>query len=148
VSACLPDLTAINAYWLKGKSYWCYYAMCRRLSERQPTFWYCGDLDFYLFVEEGVFIVPQNFPSYDLKVRVWTLVDSDNHPEGVPPRLIDKRTRHFIIFTTSPQSRRWKALSKSTRTSVFYMNPWSRREILNALVHLLPPFSELIVYLV
>ncbi len=122
--------------------------MCRRLSERQPTFWYCDDLDFHLFVEEGVFIVPKNFPSHDLKDRVWTLVDSDNHPEGVPPRLIDNRTMHIIVFTSSPLSRRWKALSKSTMHFVFYMNSWSKREILKALVHLLPPFSELIVYLV
>jgi len=143
------QLTAINVHWLKGKSYWSCYAMCRHLSEREPVLWYGSGGDCVLFVEEGVFIVPQNFPPRDFKIRIWTLVDSNYHPDGVPPHLIPERTNHLIIFTTPPQSSQWKPLRKSTSPSVFYMNPWTRREILKVWVHLLlPPFSELIVYLV
>src|SRR6266571_5811755 len=76
VSASFRDLTAIEIYWLKGKSYWVLYALRRRLAEGKPVIWYRASTRF-LFVNEGVYETPKDFLSTDLNTRVWTLVDSD-----------------------------------------------------------------------
>jgi len=116
-----------------GKSYWILYAMHRRLSEGKPVFWY-HDSRRYLFVKEGVYEVPEHFPSTTFKTLVWTLVDSDESLSGVPSNLAVHCTKHFIIFTTPPQSSQWKPLEKTTGCRVAIMNPWTRAEIAQAAV--------------
>ncbi|KAH9043153.1 hypothetical protein EDB85DRAFT_1885551 [Lactarius pseudohatsudake] len=96
-----------------GKSYWIYYAMRRRLAEKKPVIWY-RDSTLFLFVEEGVYQTPEHFRSTTLKTLVWTLVDSDESPSGVPSRLAVRGTKHFITFTTYPQPDRWQHMEKST----------------------------------
>ncbi|KAI9446377.1 hypothetical protein H4582DRAFT_555902 [Lactarius indigo] len=84
--------------------YWVYYALRRRLSEKNPVIWY-REGTLFLFVE-GVCQVPEHFRSSGLKTIVWTLVDSDESSRGVPPYLAVRGTKHFIISSTSPQSSR------------------------------------------
>ena len=43
-----------------GKSVWIYYALRRFLAERKPVIWYM-DQTRYLFVEESVYKVPDEF---------------------------------------------------------------------------------------
>lgn len=86
----------------QGKSIWIYYALRRRLAEKKPVIWY-RDHSCFLFVEEGVYEVPSGFKSSSFRVFVWTLVDSDEAAEGVPPRLITHGTRLFAIYSTSSQ---------------------------------------------
>ncbi|KAH8993992.1 hypothetical protein EDB92DRAFT_349231 [Lactarius akahatsu] len=40
VSVFLCHLTVPELYWLKGKSYWVIYALCRRLTEGKPVIWF------------------------------------------------------------------------------------------------------------
>src|SRR5271154_347405 len=118
-----PDLCIINV----GKSIWIYYALRRRLAERKPVIWYFHSTR-YLFVEEGVYKVPDRFHAF--KVFVWTLVDSDEAQDGVPGYLVMQDTSHFVIYTTSPSKDRWSRLHKTVRTEIVIMNPWKRKEIL------------------
>ncbi|KAH8991968.1 hypothetical protein EDB92DRAFT_1990581 [Lactarius akahatsu] len=111
-----------------------FYALRRRLSEGKPVIWY-RDSTRFLFVNEGVYKVPENFISTDFSIRVWTLVDSDE----IPPELAVHQSQHLNIFTTLPQAERWKPLERTTDCAVFFMNPWTRKEILQASVHLLLP---------
>ena len=99
--------------------------------------WYRGN-NLYLFVREGVFMGPDKYPPTDFEIPIWTLVDADRIPEGVPPFLAVHDTKHLIIFTSFPQSVRWKALEKTTACKVVIMNSWTREKISRALVHLLP----------
>ena len=112
-----------------GKSTWVYYALRRRLAERKPVIWYL-DQKGYLFVEEGVYVLPDKFGASDFQFWVWTLVDSDEAGEGVPHRFVGHETRHFAIYSTSPSKERWSRLHKTVRNQVFIMNPWKREEIL------------------
>ena len=144
VSASFRDLTAIEIYWLKGKSYWVLYALRRRLAEGKPVIWYRATRR-YLFVEEGAFVAPQDYPSTDFKTHIWTLVDADESSSGIPSHLSMHDTKHLIVFVSYPQSSRWKSLEKTTQCRVAIMNPWTREEI-RALAHPLPPsMSELTI---
>jgi len=89
--------------------------------------WYF-DKKRYLFVEEGVYQVPDEF--YNFKFFVWTLVDSDFSKDGVPENLVMRNTRHFVIYCTSPNRDRWSRLHKTVRDHTFIMNPWKSKEIL------------------
>jgi len=130
---------------LEGKTCWLYYALCQCLSEKKPVILYNNSTRF-LFVEEGVYFETPSFLSIDFKTRVWTLVDADENAIGIPSHLIANLTQHLIIFTTSPKPSRWHPLTKTTSAAVVIMNPWTRKEILQALVHPFPPsFSELTI---
>jgi hypothetical protein len=59
---------------LKGKTVWGFYAVC--LVDRKATIWY-RDKTCFLFVREGIFRAPANFPSSYFQTFVWILVDSD-----------------------------------------------------------------------
>jgi len=116
----------------KGKSYWIYFAVRRRLGEGKPFFWYRTNKCF-LFVEEGVFVKPLE----DVEVTcfvpfLWTFVDADNSPSGIPSLLVDPATKLFNIFVTFPRRERWSLLEKATNTAVVYMGPWTREEIVQA----------------
>ncbi len=80
---------------------WIYYALCRRLSEGQPVILYFSQRCF-LFVDGGVFLVPADFFYADFKPFMWTLVDSDEAPECVPPSLVTRFTGLFVIYATFP----------------------------------------------
>jgi RHS (Retrotransposon Hot Spot) family protein len=117
---------------LKGKSWWIFYALFRRFIDKQPVIWYRRK-QCYLFVEDGVFRVPDNFNMDFFKTFIWTLVDSD---DGLPKYLRAQDTMHFIILTSSPRKQRWEALDKTTVLSSVIMNPWSKKEISKAWVFL------------
>lgn len=108
-----------------------YYALCRRLVERKPVIWY-RDQVCYLFLKEGVFVAPPDFPSSYFRIFVWTLVDSDENKEGAPPRLLTPGTRLYVIYVTSPRKERWARMNKTVRDVRIIMNPWRRKEINNA----------------
>ncbi len=79
----------------------------------------------YLFVEEGVYRVPDDFQEF--RAIVWTLVDADYAKDGVPEDLVMRNTRHFVIYCTSPSQKRWSRLHKTVHVKIF--NPWKRNEI-------------------
>ncbi|EDR05961.1 uncharacterized protein LACBIDRAFT_329135 [Laccaria bicolor S238N-H82] len=112
-----------------GKSVWVYYALRRCLAERKPVIWYYQK-HCYLFVEEGVYVMPDHFQKAHFKRFIWTLVDSDEAKEGVPEYLVPHGTRLFVIYSTSPRRDRWSRLHKTVRPIVAIMNPWERKEIL------------------
>ncbi|KAI9438109.1 hypothetical protein H4582DRAFT_1878695 [Lactarius indigo] len=116
-----------------GKSYWITYALCRRLAEGKPVIWFRTGAR-YLFVAEGVFKIPSDYPSTEFKTRVWMLLDADDCKDGIPDYLAAHETNHLIILSSSPKSARWKLLSKTTQCSIAIMNPWTREEISQAAV--------------
>ncbi|KAH9176554.1 hypothetical protein EDB89DRAFT_1846054 [Lactarius sanguifluus] len=116
-----------------GKSYWVTYALCRRLTEGKPVIWF-RSTQRYLFVEEGVFTVPSDYPSTDFKTRIWAFIDADDCGNGIPDYLAPHETNHLIILCSSPQSARWKRLGRTTQCSIAIMDPWTREEISKAAV--------------
>jgi len=76
-------------------------------------------------------------PKFNIKEIVWTLVDSDESKEGPPNRLTGLGTRHFIIYSTSPQRERWSRLHKVARIKVVVMNPWTAEEIIHVTISLI-----------
>jgi len=66
-----------------GKTIWLSYALRRCLAEKRPVIWHDHN-DYYMFVEEGVYLMGEHirWPSY--KIVVWMLVDSDEARDGVP----------------------------------------------------------------
>jgi hypothetical protein len=118
-----------------GKSVFQFYAARRFCAERKPFIWF--DEQLFLFLEDGVYEIPNNYPRDGFKFRIRTLVDSDN-ASSIPEHLIDRGTDHFVIFSTSPNEQRWSRLSKTLHYPlVLYINPWTRWEIHQACVHLL-----------
>lgn len=113
-----------------GKSYWILYVLCRRLAYKKPVMWYRGHR-LYLFVEDGVYLAPKDYPSTEFRTRVWTLVDSDES-NIFPESLAVPDTKHMIVFVSSPKEERWKGMTQTTTCAVAIMNPWTRREISEA----------------
>ena len=106
-----------------------YYALRRRLADKKPVIWLRKSTH-YLFVEEGVYKMPSNFQEAEFRTIVWTLVDSDENREGVPPYLIPHETPLFVIYATSPRKERWSRMGKTVDKIVVIMNPWKRKEML------------------
>jgi hypothetical protein len=96
----------------------------------KPFIWFY-QADYYLFVKEGVYLLPSDWRHSDFRYIVWTLVDSDEN-KGVPPRLIPQGTRLFVTYVTSPAADSWSRMNKTTRRLVVIMNPWGRREVQRA----------------
>jgi len=105
----------------------------RRCAERKPVIWYDG-VESYIFVEDGVYEMAQDFHKNEFKIFVWTLVDWDQAPGGVPPELVRNRTRLFVLYASSPNVDRWKRLHKTVDDITVVMNPWTWREMLRACV--------------
>jgi len=117
----------------EGKSVSLVYILRRRCAERKPVIWYDG-LESYIFVDDGVYKMAPDFHVNEFKIFVWTLVDSDQAPGGVPPELVRNRTRLFVLYASSPNVDRWKRLHKTVDDITVVMNPWTWREMLRACV--------------
>ena len=55
----------------------------------------------------------------------WTLVDSDESQQGVPPYLAPHSTKLFVIYAMSPCKERWSRPDKTVCSIVVVMNPWT-----------------------
>ena len=117
----------------EGKSVSLVYILRRRCAERKPVIWFDG-LRGYIFVDDGVYKMAPDFHDNEFKIFVWTLVDSDQAPGGVPPELVRNRTRLFVLYASSPNSGRWNRLHKTVGATTVIMNPWTWREMLRACV--------------
>jgi hypothetical protein len=117
----------------EGKSVSLVYILRRRCAERKPVIWFDG-LRGYIFVDDGVYKMAPDFHDNEFKIFVWTLVDSDQAPGGVPPELVRNRTRLFVLYASSPNVDRWKRLHKTVEDTTVVMNPWTWREMLRACV--------------
>jgi hypothetical protein len=73
--------------------------------------------------------MPPDFQDAHFKTFVWTLVDSDEARDGIPPLLIPHGTRLYVTYVTSPASDRWSRMEKTVSLTVAVMNPWTKREI-------------------
>jgi hypothetical protein len=120
----------LKSVW-SGKSVWIYYAARRCAGEMKPFIWFF-QAKYYLFVNEGVYKLPDDWSHDEFLCFVWTLVDSDQCQEGVPPKLIPHGTLLFVIYATSPAVERWSRMNKTTRRVVVIMNPWGRKEMKRA----------------
>src|SRR6266545_6677690 len=84
----------------EGKSMSLVYMLCQHCAERKPVIWYDG-LESYIFVDDGVYKMAPDFHFNEFKIFMWTLVDSDQAPGGVPPELIRNRTHLFVLYASS-----------------------------------------------
>ena len=84
---------------------------------------------YFLFVEDGVYKMPQDFQQAKFRSIVWTFVDADHDRGGVPPHLIEYGTPLFVIYVTSPAKERWDRMHHTIHDTVVVMNPWTRKEI-------------------
>jgi hypothetical protein len=107
------------------------YALRRCCAERRPFVLYREGIR-YLFVKEGVFKEPADFLSSQYCGFIWTLVDADDAKDGVPEKLVPNNTGHFVIYCTPPVHSRWSRVHKTVREYVIVMDPWTRKEILQA----------------
>ncbi|KIL64118.1 hypothetical protein M378DRAFT_11689 [Amanita muscaria Koide BX008] len=114
-----------------GKSFWMFYAARRLLAERRPFIWFYK-ATYYLFVDDGVHILPPDWRHDDFSCIVWTLVDSDQDRDGVPGTLVPHVTNLFVMYVTSPAVERWSRLGNTKQPIVVIMNPWGRREMQRA----------------
>ncbi|KAF9502706.1 hypothetical protein BS47DRAFT_1070022 [Hydnum rufescens UP504] len=113
-----------------GKSIWIWYAARRRMAAKEPFLLYYGS-QLRLFVEDGVYDVPDRWQNEDFRYFIWTFVDSDESKEGIPSHFVRPSTPLFIIFTRSPEANCWNRLHKTMQEpEIIIMNPWSKSEIL------------------
>ena len=115
------------------------YMLRRRRAEKKPVIWYDGS-DGYIFVEDGVYKMAQDFYINEFKIFVWTLVDADQAQDSVPAEFVWNRTRLFVLFASPPYSKRWNV---SIRLDiVLVMNPWTWREMLRTCVYYTLQYSS------
>ena len=50
-----------------------------------------------VFVEDGIYRMASDFHVNEFKIFVWSLVDSDQAQNGVPPHLVPNRARLFVL---------------------------------------------------
>ncbi len=80
-----------------------------------PFIWFY-EAKYYLFVNEGVYGLPDDWAHSDFLCMVWILVDSDQCNGGVlAPKLVPHGALLFVIYATSPIINRWKRMNKTTR---------------------------------
>ena len=96
----------------------------------------------FLFVNDGVYISPSGNPSsISFKTRVLTLVDADA-ADRVPAFLVSC-SKYLVVLISCPQEERWKGLRKTTDWELAIMNPWTRKEISEALADPVTHFHTL-----
>ena len=117
----------------EGKSMSLVYMLCQHCAERKPVIWYDG-LESYIFVDDGVYKMAPDFHFNEFKIFMWTLVDSDQAPGGVPPELVWNRTHLFVLYASSPNSDHWKCLHKTVGITTVVMNHWTWRKMLRACI--------------
>ena len=105
------------------------YILRRLCAEKKPVIWHNGQQS-YIFVDDGVYQMAPDYEMIRFKIFVWTLVDSDHAQTCVPPALVPNRTRHFVIYASSPDIIHWKRLHKTVDAVTVVMNPWTWREML------------------
>ncbi|KAF9515072.1 hypothetical protein BS47DRAFT_1381617 [Hydnum rufescens UP504] len=115
-----------------GKSLWVWYAARRRMAAREPLILYYGS-KLCLFVEGGVYDLPDGWENDDFRYFIWAFIDSDEHSQGIPSHFVRPSTPLFIIFTRSPEANCWNCLHKTMLwPQTIIMNPWSKMDIQSA----------------
>jgi hypothetical protein len=77
-------------------------------------------IECYIFVDDGVYKMAPDFHVNEFKIFVWTLVDSDQAPDGVPPELVRNRTRLFVLYASSPN----KSTVGNASIRPWMISPW------------------------
>ncbi|KAH9974661.1 hypothetical protein BGW80DRAFT_1204772 [Lactifluus volemus] len=120
-----------------GKTYWLFYTLRRCLAEKRPIIW-MHERDLFLFVDEGTFLVPDDFRRCAPETFVWTLIDSEECPSGIPLKLVSSGMPLFIIYATTSCSENWLHVHANFDDRRITMNPWTREEIHQAALLQLP----------
>ena len=121
------DFSCSRTFIPKGKTVWIDYAIRRRLGEAKPFIWYY-DSHWYLFVEGGVFHIPCLLPSL-FRPYIWTFIDANNIEDGFLVRYAQRKSKLFILFTTSPDKKHWSPLLPNSNPETLIMNPWTWDEM-------------------
>ncbi|KAF8909819.1 hypothetical protein CPB84DRAFT_1446752 [Gymnopilus junonius] len=111
-----------------GKSFWMLYAAHRCAAEGRPFLWLFQE-DYFIFVDEGVYLLPFDWHPGDFIGHLWAFVDADNHKEGVPPKVCAHNTKLVVFFVTPADEDRWKTMSRTTSSAVIIMKPCNRDEL-------------------
>ncbi|KAH8989499.1 hypothetical protein EDB92DRAFT_2003024 [Lactarius akahatsu] len=113
-----------------GKTYFLYYLLFRRLSERRPVALEQPEF-FILFHEGGVYRYPLKADARYLPDGTWAL--SDSNDEAPKPcttfRSASKLRTAWLIQTTSPVETRWRDWRKYCKAGMFVMNHVSIEDI-------------------
>jgi hypothetical protein len=110
-----------------GKTFWAFYALRRRIGEKQPILLYQGEKS-YLFCSSGVLIVPKTH-GFLFSNKMWTLIDSFQAQDGIPREMATVVAGIFPIYISSPQVVRWSKAGQAWRLRTVIMNPWTKAEI-------------------
>ncbi|KAJ3510252.1 hypothetical protein NLJ89_g4784 [Agrocybe chaxingu] len=111
-----------------GKTLWLYYAARRFAAERRAFIWVHGN-GCYLYTEQGVYRVPNNWRDNDFVpgVPIWTLIDSTSGEDTL--RAFTASQIYFVVcLASSTRDRRMKHTIPFRLT----MNPWGRDEMKQA----------------
>ncbi|CAA7262754.1 unnamed protein product [Cyclocybe aegerita] len=103
-----------------GKTLWLYYAARRFAAERRAFIWVHGN-GCYLYTEEGVFEVPDNWQDSDFipGIPIWTLIDSTSGKDTL--RAFTASQIYFVVcLASTTRDRRMKHTIPFRLT----MNPW------------------------
>jgi hypothetical protein len=124
----LIDFSFSNTLIPKGKTYWILYAVRRRLGEAKSFLW-CFAQHWYLFVQDGVFKFPEHFDPTSFAPFIWTFIDANEFPSGLPSGLASVYSNLFVILASSPRQDQWKPLTKNSYSLALIMNPWTWEEM-------------------
>ncbi|KAL4256518.1 Crinkler effector [Pleurotus pulmonarius] len=134
-----------------GKSYTLLYLLLKMLIKREPILFLPVNAGAHYFSSDGVqysSLVDETCLDElnDDENCTWALVNSDTHLRPPPSPLL-AAFGIFIIQSTSPSRLRYKSWVKQKRGLIWYMERWTRDEIVQALtlVRVLPqrPLDEL-----
>ncbi|KDQ23684.1 hypothetical protein PLEOSDRAFT_1086153 [Pleurotus ostreatus PC15] len=134
-----------------GKSYSLLYLLLQKLIKREPILFLPVNTGAHYFSSDGVqysSLVDETCLDEinDDENCTWALVNSDIHLQPLPSPLL-AAFGIFIIQSTLPSRSRYKAWVKQKRGLIWYMQRWTKEEIVQALtlVRVLPrrPLDEL-----
>ncbi|KAL4262079.1 Crinkler effector [Pleurotus pulmonarius] len=145
----LPGGVVLSGQPGSGKTYTLLILLLKTLVARQPVLFLPTNNIAYYFSSMGVqsntLSHPDCLHEFARADRsqpcTWALVNSDTDDLPPPAALVSARGV-FIIQATAPRSSRYKTWVKQNRGQVWYMQRWSRAEILQALV-LVPELCEM-----
>jgi hypothetical protein len=114
-----------------GKTIFLYYLLVCRLLEQQPTAFQYNSEFIVLFDQDGVSFWHRNskLPS-TYSSKIWALVDSNQDVITPAPTL--RRKSVFLVIAASPRSARWTDVGKISPYALWFMNPFTLTELIQA----------------
>ncbi|KAJ7224047.1 hypothetical protein GGX14DRAFT_386853 [Mycena pura] len=126
-----PNDSFRGRFFVTGKSLGCYYFLFYLLALGQSVFFLDAPDSVLYFSRDGVQKTRETLDTDDVTREAlrnsWVLIDVDDNTDWTPPLIVN--SARCVIWTSSPRESRSTFFTKRFGAEVWYMKPWSSKEV-------------------